>query len=47
MDDWRWGYQQAVAAGVIPSDAPQGAKFTVCNGYRENSVDVISFFYLV
>lgn len=31
--DWRWGYQQAVAAGVIPSDASEGANSTVCDGY--------------
>lgn len=31
-NDWRWGYQQAVAAGVIPKNPLDAYNWGVCNG---------------
>jgi hypothetical protein len=31
--DWRWCYQSAVAAGVIPKDAGSAAKLSPCDRY--------------
>ncbi|KAI9839553.1 MAG: hypothetical protein M1819_002179 [Sarea resinae] len=33
VNDWRWGYQQAVTAGAIPTNAAQAADASVCAGY--------------
>lgn len=32
-NDWRWGYQQAVAAGVIPTNPLDAYSWNVCAGY--------------
>ncbi|KAJ7519263.1 hypothetical protein O6H91_20G031000 [Diphasiastrum complanatum] len=32
-DDWRWGYQQAVQAGVIPTNPADAFTYNACNGF--------------
>lgn len=32
-NDWRWGYQSAVAAGVIPRNPLDAYSWNVCNGF--------------
>ncbi|KAK6358098.1 hypothetical protein TWF730_007453 [Orbilia blumenaviensis] len=44
LGDWRWGYRDAVRAGVIPKNLGESVKWDVCGGYkkekREETVEV-------
>ncbi|EGX52505.1 hypothetical protein AOL_s00043g294 [Orbilia oligospora ATCC 24927] len=41
LGDWRWGYRDAVRAGVIPKNLRESVKWNVCGAYKKDKRETV------